>query len=123
MLQGALQGDILFVVTPAVLTSAPTALAWTRNVSVTVENAAGEVHEWFEEAIVTGVSVGDTSTAGTASIDSTTLTFVNGKANVVVSGDAAAWLNAETVTVTVPQYTGFASETLTVKTSVDTYTT
>jgi hypothetical protein len=122
MLQEALKGDILFVVTPAVLTSAPTALAWTRNVGVTVENAAGEIHEWFDEAIATGVSIGDTSTAGTASIDSTTLTFVAGKATVVVDGDAAAWLAAETVTVTVAAFTAFAGQTMALKTSVDTYT-
>jgi len=126
MLQEALKGDILFVLSPAAVAPVPTAAAWTRDVEVTVENAAGEVHEWFTESITTGVSIGDTSTAGTASIAGaapTTLVIVNGRATVTVEGDAAAWLNAETDTLTVAQYTGFAGATMTVKTSVETFTT
>lgn len=123
MLQEALKGNILFVLSPAAVAPVPTAVAWTRNVEVTVENAAGEVHEWFTEAIAAGVSIGDTSIAGTASIVSTTLSIVNGRATVVVSGDAAAWLNAETDTLTVAQYTGFAGATMLTKASIETFTT
>ena len=123
MLQEALQGDILFVVTPAAVAPVPTAAAWTRSVVVSVENAAGEVHEWFTEDITTGVSVGDTSTAGTATIASTTLSIINGQATVVVSGDAASWLNAETDTLTVAQYTGFSGATMATKASIETFTT
>lgn len=122
LLQEALKGDILFVVSPATLTSAPTAAAWSRVVNISVENAAGEIHEWFNEAIATGVAIADTSIAGTASIPSTTLSVVDGKVDVVVSGDAADWLAAETVTLTVAEFTGFAGQTLAAKTSVDTYT-
>ncbi len=123
LLQEALEGDILFVLTPATVAPVPTSSAWTRSVTVSVENAAGERHTWFDEAITTGVAIADTSSAGTASIPSTTLTIVNGEAVIVVSGDAADWLNAETDTLTVAEYTGFAGQTLAAKTSVETFTT
>lgn len=119
----ALNGDILFVVTPAAVVVVPTASAWTRDVDVEVQNADGEVHTWFNESIGSGVSVGDTSVAGTASIVSTTLVFVKGRLRLVVSGDAQAWLNAETDTLTVEEYTGFAGQTMAEKTSVETFTT
>jgi hypothetical protein len=80
----ALSGDIVWVCNPATATPAPTSAAWTRDVIITLETAAGEVHTWFDDAITTGVSIADTSTAGTASILSTTLTVVNGKVTVTV---------------------------------------
>jgi len=101
----ALAGDILFVVSPATVAPVPTSSAWTRTVTVELQTTAGEIHEWFDDAIASGVSIADTSTAGTATIPSTTLTFVNGKASVVVSGDEADWLNTETDTLTVAQAT------------------
>jgi len=118
----ALAGDMVFVVTPATVAPAPRATAWTRTVVVELQTAAGEVHSWFDRAITTGVSIADTSTAGTATIPSTTLTFVNGKASVVVSGDAANWLNTETDTLTVAQAT-ILGYTVAAKTSVETFTT
>ena len=117
----AMAGDMLFVVTPATVAPVPTAAAWTRTVVVALQSAAGEIHTWFNKAITTGVSVGDTSTAGTATIPSTTLTFVDGKATVVVSGDAAAWLTTETDTLTVAQAT-IMGYTIAAKTSVETFT-
>ena len=122
MLQEALKGDIVFVVSPATVAPLPTAAAWTREVNVTVENAAGEIHEWFNEEIATGVSIADGSTAGTASIPSTTLSVVDGQVTVIVSGDAADWLDTETDTLTVEEYTGFAGQTMAAKTSVETFT-
>lgn len=122
MMAKALSADIVFVCTPATATPAPTAAAWTKKVQVTLESASGEVHSWFNRAIATGNSIADTSTAGTATIPSTTLTFVNGVANVTISGDAQAWLNSETVTLTVPQAT-VAGVTVAQKTAVFTFTT
>ena len=122
----ALNGDILFVVTPATVTPVPTSSAWTRNVDVEVQNAAGEVHTWFNESIASGMSIADDSVAGTASIttgNGTTLVFVKGQVGIVVAGDAAAWLDAETDTFTVEEYTGFAGQTMAEKTSVETFTT
>jgi hypothetical protein len=117
----AAAGDIVWVCTPATVAPAPTSAAWTRDVVVTLETAAGEIHTWFNKAITTGVSVGDTSTAGTATIASTTLTVVNGKAVVTVSGDAADWLDTETDTLTVAQAT-ILGATVAAKTSVETFT-
>ena len=117
----ALSGDMVFVVTPATVAPLPTAAAWTRTVVVELKTAAGEVHTWFNKAIATGVSVATTSVAGTASIPSTTLTFVNGRASVVVSGDAKSWLAAETDTLTVAQAT-ILGYTIAAKTSVETFT-
>jgi hypothetical protein len=118
----AAAGDLVWVCTPATLVSTPTAAAWTRDVTVTLETAAGEVHTWFNKAITTGVAIADTSTAGTATIPSTTLTVTNGKAVVTVSGDAADWLNTETDTLTVAQAT-ILGATVAAKTSVETFTT
>ncbi len=121
MLAEALNGDILWVLTPDTVGTAALTGPWTRNVLVQAQNAAGEVHTWLNQAIASGNSVGDTSSAGTASIVSTTLTIVDGGAVVVVSGDAQDWDAAETDTYTVAEYTGFGGQTLAVKTSVETF--
>ena len=117
----AASGDILWVLTPAVVVSLPTAAAFTRDVLVELKTAAGEVHDWFNDAISTGVSIADDSTAGTATIASTTLTIVNGKAVITVSGDEAAWLDTETDTLTVAEAT-IMGYTVAAKTSVETFT-
>lgn len=121
-IEKAMAGDIVFKCTPATVAPKPRATAWTRTVVVTVETAGGLVHKWFNKAIATGVSIADTSTAGTATIPSTTLTFVEGKATVVITGDAQAWLNSETDTLTVAQAT-ILGVTVAQKTSVETFTT
>lgn len=118
----AMSGDIVWVLTPATVTPVPTSAAWTRDVLVELKTAAGEVHTWFDDAIATGVSIADDSTAGTASIVSTTLTIVNGKAVITVSGDAQDWLNTETDTLTVAEAT-ILGYTIAAKTSVETFTT
>jgi hypothetical protein len=117
----AASGDLVWVLTPATVTPAPLSTAWTRNVVVELQTAAGEVHSWFNKAITTGVSIADTSTAGTATIPSTTLTIEDGKATVVVSGDAQDWLDTETDTLTVAQAT-ILGYTVAAKTSVETFT-
>jgi len=117
----ALAGDMAFKCTPATITRAATAALWTRTVVVTLETAAGALHDWYNATVTTGVSIADTSTAGTASIPSTTLTFVNGKATVVVAGDAAAWLATETDTLTVTSKV-IMGYTIAAKTSVQTFT-
>lgn len=114
-------GDLVWVAAPATLSTPATGSAWTRTVSITLETAGGEVHEWFTKDIAAGVSIADTSTAGTASIPSTTLSVVNGRAEVVVSGDAATWAAAETDTLTVAQAT-IMGYTVAAKTSVETFT-
>ena len=89
--------------------------------SCKLQTASGEVHTWFNDAIATGNSIADDSTAGTATIASTTLTIVDGKATVVVTGDVAAWLDTETDTYTVAEAT-ILGYTIAAKTSVETFT-
>lgn len=117
----AFAGDIVWVVTPATLVPIPTSEAWTRSVRIELQTAAGEVHEWFSDEIATGVSVSDDSSAGTATIPSTTLSVVNGVATVVVSGDEADWLTTEKDTLTVASAT-ILGYTVAAKTSVETFT-
>lgn len=117
----AAAGDLVWVCTPSTVAPAPTSSAWTRDVVVTLETAAGEVHSWFDKSITSGVSIADTSTAGTASIASTTLVIKNGKATVTVSGDEQDWLDTETDTLTVAEAT-ILGATVAAKTSVETFT-
>lgn len=119
--ESALAGDIVMVIEPETVAPAPTAAAWTRNVKISIQNAAGDVHGWLNKAYTTTLSIADTSTAGTASIVSTTLTIVDGEAVVVVSGDAEAWLDTETDTLTVGNIT-VLGVTVTGGTSVETFT-
>jgi len=117
----AFSGDLVWVVSPATTGQVAKATAWTRSVVVELKTAAGEVHTWFSKAIASGVSIGDTSVAGTATIPATTLTIVNGRATVVVSGDAQAWLANETDTLTIAQAT-ILGYTVAARTSVETFT-
>lgn len=121
-MEKAMSGDIVMVIDPETVAPAPTSAAWTRNVKISIETAAGEKHGWLNAAYTTTLSIADTSTAGTASITSTTLTIVDGEAIVVVSGDAADWLNTETDTLTVANIT-VLGVTVTGGTSVETFTT
>jgi hypothetical protein len=116
----ALSGDMVFVISPETVAPVPTSAAWTRNVIIELQTAAGEVHTWFSADIAT--TIADTSTAGTASITDTTPAMVNGRCVVVVSGDAADWLNTETDTLTLANST-ILGYTVTGGTSVETFTT
>ncbi len=101
MIIKALSGDNSMVVSPATATLAPTSDAWTKKITVTVCDADGNVAKWLNKSYVTTVSIADTSTAGTATIASTTITFVNGVASITITGSANAWLTGETVTLTI----------------------
>lgn len=101
----AMSGDLVFSVTPATAAPAPTSSAWTQAIEVELQTAAGENHEWFNGTITTAIAASDTSTAGTATMTSTTLTFVNGRATATLEGDVAAWLDTETATATVAEQT------------------
>lgn len=118
----ALSGDLVFVVTPATVTTAPTSAAWTRTVNIELQDSDGNVQDWFNKSIATGVSIADTSNAGTATIPSTTLEFVSGVASVVVTGSAHAWLGGtaqvESITCTAGESTGAGNITMTVTSDV-----
>ena len=118
----AMSGNLAITISPETVAPVPTAAAWTRDVVISVVDSAGDVQEWINGAYTSILSIADTSTAGTASIASTTLTLVNGKATVTVSGDAEAWLNTETDTLTVANVS-IMGYTVTGGTSVETFTT
>ena len=58
----AMAGDLVWVLTPSTVASAPTAAAWTRTVLVELQSADGEVHSWFSKAITSGVSIASNTT-------------------------------------------------------------
>lgn len=91
-LLAGMNDDLSFSISPTTVAATAGSTAWTRTVTVTLVDSDGDTQTWYNRAVTTGVSIADTSSAGTASITSTTLTFVNGVATVVVSGDAQAWL-------------------------------
>ena len=117
----AMSGDITMVITPTTVAPVPTAAAWTRDVTISLQTAAGEIHTWCEIAIASILSIGDTG-GGTASIVATTLTLSKGEATIVVSGTAATWANAETDTLTIANIV-VAGMTVTGGTSIETFTT
>lgn len=89
---------VLVQVDRANVTPAPTAAIWSYVVpfSLVGENS-GLVIPYTG---VIAASVGDTSSAGTAAIDDATPAVTLGRGTVTISGDAQAWLNAETATLT-----------------------
>ena len=116
----AMAGDMVLSITPATVAGVAATAAWTRTVDIVLKNAAGQVHSWLNKAFTTTLSIADTSTLGTATIASTTLTLVNGRARVTVTGSNHAWDAAETDTLTVGNLT-IMGYTVTGGTSVETF--
>jgi len=115
----AMAGDIVLSILPATVDRVSTDEAWSREVSIVAKTAAGEIHYWLDKAFATSLAASTDSVAGTASVDSATLTLVKGQATVTVSGDAEAWLEDETNTLTVSDLT-IMGYTVTGGTSVET---
>lgn len=125
LVEEAIMGDMVMVITPTTDTPAPTAKAWEYEVEVAIKDASGNVHTWLTKDFATSVAITDDSAAGVASVDGetpTTLSLVNGKATITIKGTKAAWLNAETVTLTLSNLT-IAGYTVTGGTCVLTFTT
>lgn len=121
MLAKAMAGDMVLAISPATTSKAAGTYALSRDVNVTLKDAAGNVHTWYNKAVTSGCSIADTSTAATAAIGSTTLTFVNGVATKTVTAASAAWVAAETNTLTIANET-IMGYTVTGGTSVQTIT-
>jgi hypothetical protein len=116
--KNALSGNLVFVVSPATLTTAHASAA-NRTVTVTLQNAAGETHTWYNRAVSSGVSIAVSSSAGTASIASTTLNFVYGVATVAITeGGTFAGADTDTLTIAAETIGGY---TVASKTSVETF--
>lgn len=114
----AMGGDMVLNISPATVASSATTAAWSRTVTATLATAAGATHTWLNAAYTTKLSIGDTA-AGTATIASTTITFVNGVATIVVSG-TGTFAAASTDTLTIANLTIMGS-TITGGTSVETF--
>jgi hypothetical protein len=118
----AMGHDIVIVASPATLTSAATlATPAARTVTLTVKNAAGEFHDWLNGTITGAVSIADTSAASTAtaSISTTSVTFIDGYATVTVSASGGTWASGSTNTLSFhPTILGFSPTTVT---SVETF--
>lgn len=100
--------SVVVVVDRANVAPAPRATAWSYTVPF---HLAGEISGLtIPFTGVVGAGIADTSSAGTATIDDSTPSVIMGKGQVVVSGDAASWLNTETATLTIT-YTNFRGGT------------
>lgn len=105
-IQAALVGGITLDISPATANQAATASGWTQDTVISLQDSDNNVLEFFDGvSFATTLSIADTSTAGTASIDSTTLTLTKGKATITVTGDAASWIATEDATLTVANIT------------------
>lgn len=81
------------------VTPAPTSAAWTYKVPFRLIGEVVGVVLPYTGTV--GVSASDTSSAGTASVPAATVDVVMGYGEATLNGDAQAWLNAETATLTV----------------------
>ena len=121
-MKNSFNGDIIMEISPAATTRDATAAAFTRTVTITFKDSAGNVHTWLTQTFAATLSIGDTSVAGVASLPGgTSLVVVNGVATVVVAGSAAAWLALETNSLTIANVTPAAlAKVVTGGTSVET---
>jgi len=121
-----LSGDLVLVLDPATLGNSAAAVAtaiagdgFSRDVIVELQNAAGQVQEWFTGSLaiaVTDVTAGN----GTSAIkdSATTVLLTNGRGFVTINY-VGTWAAADTETLTVTGGT-ILGYTVSNKTSVDT---
>ncbi len=101
----ALSGDLVFVVKPDAATPAPTSAVWEFPFTVELQDAAGNVHDWFNATFADGFTATNTSNLGTASMEDEDAVFVNGVAEGILKGDAEDWLDTETAIATLGEQT------------------
>ena len=104
LLVKAMGGDMVFKCTPA--TAAPSAAAAAQadivyKVKVTLENAAGEVHSWYNGPVL--LAIADTDDTGVATISPAAgeHNMTNGELEVTVTLPKASWTAGKAVTLTV----------------------
>ena len=104
MVTKALSGDMAFKCTPA--TAAPSAAAAAQaaivyKVKVTLENAAGKVHNWYNGPVL--LAIEDTDNTGNATISPAAgeHNMTNGELEVTVTLPKAEWTATKTVTLKV----------------------
>lgn len=89
---------VLVVVDRPNVTPAPTSAVWSYIVPFRLVGENSGLTIPYTGVI--GAGAADTSSAGTAAVDDASPAVVMGKGTVTFSGDAAAWLNTETATLT-----------------------
>lgn len=104
MVTKALSGDMVFKCTPA--TAAPSAAAAAQadivyKVKVTLENAAGEVHDWYNGPVLLAISDDDNTGNATISPAAGEHNMTNGELEVTVTLPKASWTKGKAVTLTV----------------------
>lgn len=111
LITAALSGDMVFKVTPA--TAAPkvadmVAAAVDIDVHISLETAAGELHDWYNGEVL--LAIADDDATGAASIDPIAgeHKMVNGELDVTVTLDNSTWTAGKkaTLTVSVPATAG-----------------
>ena len=127
MVTKALSGDMVFKCTPA--TAAPSAAAAALGdivykVKVTLENAAGEVHDWYNGPVLLAIATNDSTGVPTISPAAGEHNMTNGELEVTVTLPKAEWTATKTVTLTVSDLeaagTGICGWTVASKTFVAT---
>lgn len=104
MVTKALSGDMVFKCTPA--TAAPSAAAAAAadivyKVKVTLENAAGKVHDWYNGPVLLAIADNDSTGNATISPAAGERNMTNGELEVTVTLPKAAWTAGKAVTLTV----------------------
>lgn len=117
LFSSALSGDAVVVISPLAVDRVATADPWSRDVDITITDAAGNVHEWLTRDFAATLTVARTG-AGVIAVDSATLTIVRGRGQVVVSG-TGDWVAGNDNTLTVADIT-ISGYTITGGTSVET---
>ena len=97
----AMSGDMVLNVSPTTVSESAGSTGFTKTVTVTLETATGEVCSWYNGPVT--LAIADTSTAGVASISPAAGSndMTDGVLTVTLTGSAAAWVAADTATLTV----------------------
>ncbi|MBP2644374.1 MAG: hypothetical protein H6Q67_2261 [Firmicutes bacterium] len=97
----ALSGDMVLNVSPSTVSESAGSTGFTQAITVTLKTSGGEVCSWYNGPVT--LAIADTSTAGTASISPAAGShdMTDGVLTVTLTGSAAAWVAADTATLTV----------------------
>lgn len=125
-LERALSGDLVLVCSPATKASSAAAVTtaiagagFTRTVTVSLKNAAGDVHDWYDGTFAIAVSESTAGNGVSAIVGGgSTVTLVDGVGSVDIAY-TGNWAAADTQTLTVTGGTKLGY-TISNKTSVDT---
>jgi hypothetical protein len=118
-LQEACSGDMVFAIAPPTKATVHPISATARTVRISLTNAAGLVHEWFNGPIT--VAIAKVSPAGVAALPGgTTPTMTNGVIDIPINL-TGTWAAADTDTLTLSSLT-IMGKSVTGGTSVETMT-